>query len=67
MAAIGHLNPGQITADLNAVADYGLKLPAATKKLFRRGLLLGRRPNLSLRDQSSGPRRRPGILRTAAR
>lgn len=32
--AIGKLNPDQITADLNAVADYGLKLPAATKKLF---------------------------------
>src|SRR3954454_6639877 len=30
--AIGKLNPDQITADLNAVADYGLKLPAAAKK-----------------------------------
>src|SRR5204862_5679374 len=26
--AIGKLNPDQITADLNAAADYGLKLPA---------------------------------------
>jgi dienelactone hydrolase len=31
---IGHLNPDQITADLNAVADYGVKLPSAVNKLF---------------------------------
>jgi carboxymethylenebutenolidase len=41
MAAIGHLNPDQITADLNAVADYGLKLPAAGKKLFVAGFCWG--------------------------
>src|ERR1039458_4696348 len=41
MQAIGHLNPDQITADLNAVADYGLKLPAATKKLFVAGFCWG--------------------------
>jgi carboxymethylenebutenolidase len=41
MAAIGHLNPDQITADLNAVADYGLQLPAATKKLFVAGFCWG--------------------------
>src|SRR5579884_118686 len=28
--AIGHLDPNQITADLNAAADYGLKLPRPT-------------------------------------
>ena len=39
--AIGKLNPDQITADLNAVADYGLKLPAATKKLFVAGFCWG--------------------------
>jgi carboxymethylenebutenolidase len=39
--AIMHLNPDQITADLNAVADYGLKLPAATKKLFVAGFCWG--------------------------
>ncbi len=39
--AIGKLNPDQITADLNAVADYGLKLPAATKKLFVTGFCWG--------------------------
>jgi carboxymethylenebutenolidase len=41
MPAIGRLNPEQITADLNAVADYGLKLPAATKKLFVAGFCWG--------------------------
>jgi carboxymethylenebutenolidase len=41
MQAIGHLDPGQITADLTAVADYGLKLPAATKKLFVAGFCWG--------------------------
>src|SRR5919204_399570 len=39
--AIGKLNPDQITADLNAVADYGLKLPAAAKKLFVTGFCWG--------------------------
>jgi carboxymethylenebutenolidase len=41
MAAIGHLDPDQITADLKAVADYGLKLPAATNKLFVAGFCWG--------------------------
>jgi carboxymethylenebutenolidase len=39
--AIGKLPPDQITADLNAVADYGLKLPAAAKKLFVAGFCYG--------------------------
>jgi carboxymethylenebutenolidase len=39
--AIGKLSPEQITADLNAVADYGLKLPAAAKKLFVTGFCYG--------------------------
>ena len=39
--AIGKLPPEQITADLNAVADYGLKLPAATQKLFLTGFCWG--------------------------
>ena len=29
-----HLNPDQITSDLNAVADYGLKLSGSSGKLF---------------------------------
>ncbi len=43
MEAISHLNPDQITADLNAVADYGLKLPAANGKLFVAGFCWGGR------------------------
>lgn len=39
--AIGKLDPNQITADLNAVADYGLSLPSATKKLFVAGFCYG--------------------------
>lgn len=39
--AIGKLPPDQITADLNAVADYGLKLPAANGKLFVAGFCYG--------------------------
>ncbi len=39
--AISHLNPDQITADLNAVADYALKIPAANGKLFVAGFCWG--------------------------
>jgi carboxymethylenebutenolidase len=39
--AIRDLNADQITADLNAVADYALKLPAAQKKLFVTGFCYG--------------------------
>jgi carboxymethylenebutenolidase len=39
--AIGKLNPDQITADLNAVADYGIHLPAANRKLFVAGFCWG--------------------------
>lgn len=38
---VSHLNPEQITADLNAAADYGLKLPAAEHKLFVTGFCWG--------------------------
>ncbi|HWB85265.1 MAG TPA: dienelactone hydrolase family protein [Bryobacteraceae bacterium] len=39
--AIGHLSPDQITADLNAAADYGVKLPASNGKLFVAGFCWG--------------------------
>jgi len=39
--AIRDLKPDQITADLNAAADYGLKLPAASSKLFVAGFCWG--------------------------
>lgn len=38
---VSHLDPAQVTADLNAVADYALKLPAATGKLFVVGFCWG--------------------------
>src|SRR5580704_8479870 len=39
--AVSHLNPDQITADLNAVADYALKLPASNGKLLVAGFCWG--------------------------
>jgi len=39
--AIRGLNPDEVTADLNAAADYGLKLPAAARKLFVAGFCWG--------------------------
>jgi len=39
--AVSHLDPNQVTADLNAVADYALKLPAANGKLFVTGYCWG--------------------------
>jgi carboxymethylenebutenolidase len=39
--AVGKLNPGQVTADLNAAADYALKLPASSGKLFVAGFCWG--------------------------
>jgi carboxymethylenebutenolidase len=39
--AISDLNPDQITADLNAVADYGKKLPSSNGKLAVAGFCWG--------------------------
>src|SRR5215470_8428819 len=39
--AVSKLNPDQVTLDLNAVADYALKLPAASGKLFVAGFCWG--------------------------
>src|SRR5438094_7804197 len=39
--AVSKLNPDQVTADLNAAADYGLKLPASNGKLFVAGFCWG--------------------------
>ncbi len=41
IAAVGKLDPDQITADLNAAADYGLKLPSASGKLYVAGFCWG--------------------------
>jgi carboxymethylenebutenolidase len=39
--AVSKLNPDQVTADLNAAADYGMKLPASNGKLFVCGFCWG--------------------------
>ena len=39
--AVSHLNPDQVTADLNAAADYGKKLPSSNGKLFVAGFCWG--------------------------
>src|ERR1700677_1366030 len=39
--AISKLNPDQITADLTAAADYGLKLPASNGKIYVVGFCWG--------------------------
>ncbi len=41
MEAVSKLNPDQVTADLNAASDYGLKLPAAGGKLYVVGFCWG--------------------------
>src|SRR2546426_1832722 len=41
MEAVSHLNPDQVTADLNAVADYALKLPASSGTLSVVGFCWG--------------------------
>jgi carboxymethylenebutenolidase len=41
MEAVSKLNPDQVTADLNAAADYGLKIPAANGKLYVAGFCWG--------------------------
>jgi len=41
MPAVSHLDPAQVTADLNAVADYALQLPAAAHQLFAAGFCWG--------------------------
>jgi carboxymethylenebutenolidase len=39
--AVSKLNPDQVSADLNAAADYGLKLPGANGKLYVVGFCWG--------------------------
>lgn len=62
--AVSNLNADQITADLNAVADYARKLPAASGKLFVAGFCWGggqsfrfatNRPDLSAAFVFYGP------------
>lgn len=39
--AVSHLNPDQVTADLNAAADYANKIPSSNGKLFVVGFCWG--------------------------
>ncbi len=39
--AVSKLNPDQVTADLNAAADYALKLPASSGKIYVAGFCWG--------------------------
>jgi carboxymethylenebutenolidase len=41
MEAVSHLNPDQVTADLNAAADYGRKIPSSNGRLFVGGFCWG--------------------------
>jgi len=41
MEAVSKLNPDQVTADLNAAADYANKIPASNGKLFVAGFCWG--------------------------
>jgi carboxymethylenebutenolidase len=41
MEAVSHLNPDQVTADLQAAADYALKIPASNGRLFVGGFCWG--------------------------
>ncbi|MGB7026395.1 MAG: dienelactone hydrolase family protein [Candidatus Acidiferrum sp.] len=41
MEAVSHLSPDQVTADLNAAADYANKIPASNGKLYVAGFCWG--------------------------
>ena len=41
METVSHLNPDQVSADLNAAADYTMKIPASNGKLFVGGFCWG--------------------------
>ena len=51
------LNPDQVTADLNATADYAKKIPASNGKIAVCWILLGWRPVLPFCHQSQRPER----------
>ena len=62
--AVSNLNPDQVTADLNAAADYARKIPAANGKLYVTGFCWGggqsfrfatNRPDLSAAFVFYGP------------
>jgi dienelactone hydrolase len=68
MEAVSHLNDDQVTADLNAAAEYANKLPASNGKLFVGGFCWGGRwANLSFRDESPRSERGLCLLWSASR
>lgn len=58
--AVSHLNPDQITADLNAVADHALKIPSANGKLFVAGFCWG--GGQSFRYATNNPNLRAAVV-----
>jgi carboxymethylenebutenolidase len=73
--AVSELNQEQITADLNAVANYAVKLPSATGKLFVAGFCWGggqsfrfatNRPDLAAAFVFYGPPPKEGMARIKA-
>jgi len=64
--AISALPPDQITADLNAVVDYVAETAGVQRQGGRRGLLLGRRPDVPVRDEQPGPQGGICVLRSRA-
>ena len=65
--AVSKLNPDQVTADLNAAADYALKLPASNGKLYVAGFCWGGATKLPLRHKPRRSFRSFCFLRLATR
>src|SRR5262249_59117121 len=64
METVSHLDPDQVTTDLNAAADYGVNLPSSNGKLYVTGFCWGggqsfrfatNRPDLSAAFVFYGP------------
>ena len=61
--AIRSLPADQITADLNAAAEYVAKLPSCNGKVVVGGFCWGGGSNIPLRDEQQGDQRRLRLLR----
>ena len=64
--AVSGLDPNGVTADLDAAADYGKKIPAGNGKIVYRGFLLGGRQVVRLCHASQGSVGGFRVLRTGA-
>ena len=65
--AVSNLNPDQVTADLNAAADYANEAARLERQIVRCRILLGRRTELPLRHKPRRSFRSLCFLRLAAR